>query len=142
MHLKWLAQTRAGQLGENITDTTVRNCLSSLKRATKLYTNYKSNSMQNIEIENYITKERVHKGLIRTGAYVKPVAPLLVAKDLIQFAWACDEYQFAHPDARLQLAFSIILMTYLGNRPGKIIKSDAWKHSNEGLLYGDITFSK
>jgi hypothetical protein len=53
--------------------------------------------------------------------------------------WVCDEYQFAYLRARLQLAFSIVLMTYLGSRLGEIIESAAWKHSNEGLLYGDIT---
>ncbi|CAN9286059.1 unnamed protein product [Alternaria alternata] len=139
MHLFWLAATRTGQLDENITDTTLRNRLSSLKRAIKLYTGYQYNSAQNKELENYITKELVHKEKIGTGAYIKPVAPLLVAEDLIQFMWVCDEYQFAHPRARLQLAFSIVLMTYLGSRPGEIIESAAWKHSNEGLLYGDIT---
>ncbi|KAF1935092.1 hypothetical protein EJ02DRAFT_486881 [Clathrospora elynae] len=29
-------------------------------------------------------------------------------------------------------------MTLLGSRPGEFIESAAWKHSNEGLLYGDI----
>jgi hypothetical protein len=104
-----------------------------------LYTGYQYNSAQNKELENYITKELVHKEKLGTRAYIKPVAPLLVAEDLIQFMWVCDEYQFAHPRARLQLAFSIVLMTYLGGRPGEIIESAAWKHSNEGRLYGDIT---
>jgi hypothetical protein len=52
--------------------------------------------------------------------------------------WACDEYQFAHPRARLQLAFSVMLMTLLGSRLGEFIESAAWKHSNEGLLYSNI----
>ncbi|KAK1912689.1 hypothetical protein P3342_004625 [Pyrenophora teres f. teres] len=29
-------------------------------------------------------------------------------------------------------------MTLLGSRPGEFIESGAWKHSDEGLLYGDI----
>jgi hypothetical protein len=29
-------------------------------------------------------------------------------------------------------------MTLLGSRPGEFIESAGWKHSNEGLLYGDI----
>ena len=36
-----------------------------------------------MEIEDYITKELVYKGLTRMKAYVKPIAPLLVAEDLI-----------------------------------------------------------
>jgi integrase len=138
MYLLWLAETRTGLLEENITDTTVRNRLSSLKRAIKLFTRRQYSSAENKDIENYIEKELVHKGKISTDAYKKPVAPLLVAEDLIQFLWMCDEYQFTHPRARLQLAFAIILMTFTGSRPGEFIESEAWKHSNEGLLYGDI----
>lgn len=80
----------------------------------------------------------MQSGKIATGAYSKPVAPLPVAEDLMQFMWACDEYQCAHPRARLQLAFSVVLMTLLGSCPGEFIELAAWKHSNEGLLYGDI----
>jgi integrase len=138
MHLFWLAVTRTGQLDEKITDTTLRNRLSSLKQAIKLYTGYQYNSAQNKELENDIAKELAHKGKVATEAYQKPVAPLLVAEDLIRFMWMCDEYQFTHPRARLQLAFAIILMTFTGSRPGEFIESAAWKHSNEGLLYGDI----
>ncbi|CAE7020873.1 DUF3435 domain containing protein [Pyrenophora teres f. teres] len=61
-----------------------------------------------------------------------------IAEDLIQFMWMCDEYQNPHPRARVQLAFSVVLMTLLGSRPGEFIESGAWKHSDEGLLYGDI----
>ncbi|CAN9201022.1 unnamed protein product [Alternaria alternata] len=67
MYLLWLAETRTGLLEENITDTTVRNRLSA----------------ENKDIENYIEKELVYKGKISTDAYKKPVAPLLVAEDLI-----------------------------------------------------------
>ena len=125
MYLLWLAETRTGLLEENITDTTVRNRLSSLKRAIKLFTRRQYSSAENKDIENYIEKELVHKGKISTDAYKKPVAPLLVAEDLIQFLWMCDEYQFTHPRARLQLAFAIILMTFTGSRPGEFIESAA-----------------
>ncbi|KAE8868636.1 hypothetical protein PTNB29_02547 [Pyrenophora teres f. teres] len=83
-------------------------------------------------------KDLVQKDELATGAYTKPIAPLPVAEDLIQFMWMCDEYQNPHPRARVQLAFSVVLMTLLGSRPGEFIESGAWKHSDEGLLYGDI----
>jgi hypothetical protein len=138
LFLRWLAETRTGQLEENITDTTIRNRLSSLKRNIKLLTGRQYNSAENKDLEIFITKDLAQNGKIATGAYTKPVAPLPVAEDLIRFMWVCDEYQFTHPRARLQLAFSVVLMTLLGSRPGEFIESAAWKHSNEGLLYGDI----
>ncbi|KAH6864996.1 hypothetical protein BKA58DRAFT_438891 [Alternaria rosae] len=138
LFLRWLAETRTGQLEENITDTTIRNCLSSLKRKIKLLTGRQYNSAENKDLEIFITKDLAQNGKIATGAYTKPVAPLPVAEDLIRFMWACDEYQFTHPRARLQLAFSVVLMTLLGSRPREFIESAAWKHSNEGLLYSDI----
>jgi hypothetical protein len=138
MYLLWLAETRTGLLEENIIDITVRNRLSSLKRAITLFTGHQFSSAENKDLENYIEKDLVHKGKISTDAYQKPVAPLLVAEDSIRLLWVCDEYQFTHPLARLQLAFAIILMMFTGSRPGEFIKSDAWKHRNEGLLYGDI----
>jgi hypothetical protein len=127
-----------GQLEDIITDTTLRNRLSSLKRAIKTHTSHQYSATENKQLEYFITKSLVQEGNITTGAYIKAIAPLPVAEDLIRFMWACDEYQFPHPRARLQLAFSVVLITLLGSRPGEFIESAAWKHSNEGLLYGDI----
>jgi hypothetical protein len=102
-----------------------------------MHTRRQYNSTENMELEQ-VVKELVLNGKIATDANAKPIAPLPVAEDLIRFLWVCDEYQFAHPRARLQLAFSIALMSFLGSRPGEFIESAAWKHSNEGFLYGDI----
>jgi hypothetical protein len=85
LFLRWLAETRTGQLEQNITDTTIRNRLSSLKRNIKLLTGRQYNSAENKELEIFITKNLAQNGKIATGAYRKPVAPLPVAEDLIQF---------------------------------------------------------
>jgi hypothetical protein len=85
LFLRWLAKTRTGQLEDIITDTTLRNRLSSLKQAIKTYTSCQYNATENKQLENFVTKELVQDGKITTGAYTKLVAPLLVAKDLIQF---------------------------------------------------------
>jgi hypothetical protein len=138
LFLRWLAETRTGQLEDIITDTTLRNRLSSLKRAINTYTGRQYNATENKQLENSIAKDLVQEGKIAMGAYTKAIAPLLVAEDLIWFMWVCDEYQFPYPRARLQLAFSVVLMTLLGSRPGEFVESAAWKYSNEGLLYGDI----
>ncbi|KAF1941090.1 hypothetical protein EJ02DRAFT_378356, partial [Clathrospora elynae] len=125
-------------LEDNITDTTLNNRLSALKRAIKVHTNYMYSKRDNDNLELFIRKDLVLKGLVSTAARPKPVAPLPVAEDLIYFLWACDKYQDMHPRARLQLSFSILLMCSLGTRPGEFVESDAWKHTNEGLLYKDV----
>ncbi|KAF1935516.1 hypothetical protein EJ02DRAFT_439182 [Clathrospora elynae] len=138
LHLQWLAKSRTGMLEDNITDTTLNNRLSALKRAIKVHTNYMYSKRDNDDLELFIRKDLVLEGLVSTAARPKPVAPLPVAEDLIYFLWACDEYQDMHPRARLQLSFSILLMCSLGTRPGEFVESDAWKHTNEGLLYKDV----
>jgi hypothetical protein len=138
LFLCWLAETRTGQLEESITNTTLCNQLSSLKQSIKTHTSRQYNAAENKELEIFVAKDLAQSRKIATGAYTKPLALLPVAEDLIQFMWTCDKYQFAHPRARLQLAFSVVLMTLLGSHPGEFIESAAWKHSNKGLLYSNI----
>ena len=59
LYLEWFAQTRTGILEENITDATVRNRLSCLKRAVKLHTQYQYTQLQNAEIDKFIEKRLV-----------------------------------------------------------------------------------
>jgi hypothetical protein len=140
LFIRFLAQSRTGLIKDNITTATVQNRLSSLKRAIKLQTHYQYNETQNTEINQFIENELVLSGELSSAAYKKPIAPLLVAEDLVHFSWACDEY-YMHSLTRLQVS-SIILMTLLGSRPGEFIESKAWKHSNEGLVYNDIILKR
>jgi hypothetical protein len=140
LYLRWLAKSRTGNLEDNITDTTLQNRLASLKRAVRLYTNHKYNEADNEALSTYIHQDLVKAGELSTAAKSKPIAPLPVAEDLNLFSWACDEYQGMHPRMRVQLSFGIILMSALGTRPGEFIESDAWRRTNEGLLYDDIEF--
>lgn len=39
---------------------------------------------------------------------------------------------------RIQVAFSLLLMTYTGLRPGCFVESAAHKRSNEGLTWKDV----
>jgi hypothetical protein len=138
LFIRYLAETLTGVITDQISDNTVRNRLASLKRAIRLNTNHQYSHTENEGLTSFYKKDLVRSGEVSTLARCKPVAPLPVAEDLVHFLWACDEYQM-HPRARLQLAFSIILMTLQGNRPGEFIESEAWKNSNEGLIYEDIT---
>jgi hypothetical protein len=47
LYLSWLVRSSCGQIDEKITDVTVGNQLSSLKRAIKIHTNYQYNRAQN-----------------------------------------------------------------------------------------------
>lgn len=75
---------------------------------------------------------------LSTRAYKKPIAPLAVTQDLVRFLLACDEYESPHSRIVVQLIFSLLLLTFMGSRPGEVIESVGWKDSNEGLLYGDV----
>jgi hypothetical protein len=139
LFIRFLAASRTGLLDDSITTTIAQNRLRCLDRAVKLHTNYVYGRAQNADLEHFLEKELVHGGVLLTSAHAKPIAPLPVMEDLLHFLWACDESQMSHPRVRLQLAFSKVLMSLLSNRPGEFIESDAWKHTNEGLLYDDIT---
>lgn len=75
-------------------------------------------------------------------SYEKPIAPFEVIDDLIRYLWLGDEYDWPNTRVMVQVLFSITLFGYLGSRPGEIVESEAWKGSNEGLLYQDITLQR
>jgi hypothetical protein len=56
----------------------------------------------------------------------------------MRFIWVCDEYEYSHPRVRLHVAFSLIILVFMGSRPGEFVESGGWKNSNEGLQYGDV----
>lgn len=69
----------------------------------------------------------------------KPLANKPVVADLLHFLWACDEREFSHPRVRLQISLSMLLMLFLGLRPGEFVESSAHRKSNEGIVYKDLT---
>ncbi|KAF2818937.1 hypothetical protein CC86DRAFT_308295, partial [Ophiobolus disseminans] len=137
MFLKWFADTRLGVIEAAVTDVTLGNRLSSLKRAVNMYTNYKYSNLQN-RVLNTTLMQLLRNKKITSARYAKPIATVGVTQDLLRFLWACNEYQ--HPHARwfIQLAFLTNLYTFLGTRPGEVIESDAWLNSNKGLHYKDF----
>jgi hypothetical protein len=81
--------------------------------------------MQNQEIISFVTKDLIPQGLVSTCARPKPLAPVAVAKDIIRFLFASDEYKHLHPCIRNQIAFAIQLMLLVSVQLGEVIKSDA-----------------
>lgn len=71
----------------------------------------------------------------------KPLADVDLDRDVLYFLWVCDEYVFEYSRLRIQLAFAVLLLVYLGLRPGDFTESSAWRKSNEDLIYKDIELS-
>ncbi|KAF2632512.1 hypothetical protein BU25DRAFT_436317 [Macroventuria anomochaeta] len=99
LFLEYFARARDGLLEDQITDTTLINRFNNLKQL-------------------------VPGGLVSTCARPKPNAPIPVASDIVRFLFASDEYKEFHPRIRVQMAFTIQLMSCVG--------------SIEGLLYKDV----
>ncbi|KAL5372751.1 hypothetical protein DPSP01_013267 [Paraphaeosphaeria sporulosa] len=74
-----------------------------------------------------------------TKTQEKPLATFEVSNDLQHFGWKCDEYEYKHPRCRSQVLFAILLLLYIGMRPGEIVESQAWLGCNDGLLYRDLS---
>lgn len=56
---------------------------------------------------------------------------------LLFFIWNCDDFVYRHPRSATQISFLLLLLGYLGIRPGEAIESTAHLSTNEGLTYGD-----
>lgn len=54
--------------------------------------------------------------------------------------WRLDEAEYNHPRVRPQIALSLLLMLYIGTRPGEFVESNAHRNSNEGLHWRDVQF--
>jgi hypothetical protein len=80
-------------------------------------------------------------GALSTKRREKPLADLLVIRDLIDFLWRLDEYDFIHPRNKLQLVCGLQLLFLLGLRPGEFVESSAHRGSNQGLYWGDVLFT-
>ncbi|KAF1352467.1 hypothetical protein BDV97DRAFT_282815, partial [Delphinella strobiligena] len=86
----------------------------------------------------YIKKDLANEFGASTKGRPKPLANMDVVQDLLHFLWACDEYTFRHPRVRVQLSFSLLILAYLGLRPGEFAVSSMNRDTNEGLKYKDV----
>jgi len=72
---------------------------------------------------------------LSTKAREKWLADPPVVKDILNFLWTLDEYEYKHPRVRPQLALSLLLCLYIGLRPGEFVERLAragqmWIRSN------------
>lgn len=75
---------------------------------------------------------------LSTKARNKALADGPVVRDILDFLWRLDEYDYFHPRMRMQIVFALQLMHFVGLRPGEFVESSAYSNSNEGLLWGDV----
>ncbi len=76
-----------------------------------------------------------------TKARPKPVALFADSEAIRYYLMCCDEFSYAHPRIRPQIDFYIIIASFYGLRPSEVVESTSHRRSNEGLTYGDFTFS-
>jgi len=86
----------------------------------------------------FISKELRDVEGLSTKEKPKALADGPVVIDILRYLWIHDEYEYPHPRMRLQLAFSILVMHFVGLRPGELVESTAHQGSNEGLLWKDV----
>jgi len=110
-------------------------------RAAVYEANHTYGNSERKEMKQYINRGLVTKHGASTKGRPKPLANIQVVKDVLYFLWACDEYVFKHSRVRVQLSFAILVMAYQGLRPGEFVESSAYRGSNEGLKYRDITLT-
>lgn len=77
---------------------------------------------------------------LSTKARDKWLAGPPVVKDILNFLWTLDEYEYKHPRVRPQLALSLLLFLYIGLRPGEFVESNGYRQSDDGLHWGDVEF--
>ncbi|KAF2865403.1 hypothetical protein BDV95DRAFT_259074 [Massariosphaeria phaeospora] len=92
LFLRWLVRTSHGIIGTKINHVTAGNRLSALKRAIKLHTNHVYSNKETANLAAYITRNFLKLESLSTASYTKPIANLVVAKDLIRFIKLCNEY--------------------------------------------------
>ncbi|KAF2631062.1 hypothetical protein BU25DRAFT_481535 [Macroventuria anomochaeta] len=124
LFLEWFAQSRTRLLEECVTGTTLLNRSNSLKRAIKIHTRYQYTPFQNQEIVSFVMKDLIPQGLLSTTARPKPLVPIKVAKDIIRFLFASNEYKHLHPRICNQMAFAIQLLLFVGIRPREVVESE------------------
>nr|OQO30435.1 hypothetical protein B0A51_03065 [Rachicladosporium sp. CCFEE 5018] len=77
---------------------------------------------------------------LKYKAREKSIADGRVVGDILFFLWELDEQVFQHPRVRLQLSTLILLMRFMGSRPGELVHCSTYLGSNQGLHWGDIDF--
>lgn len=71
----------------------------------------------------------------------KSVAYAVDADEIQYYLWNCCERVFLHPRMIVQFSFWLHLISVWGLRTGEVTESSSHRGSNEGVHYGDITFS-
>ena len=137
LFLERVCQIYIDLLEEFISDVTLLNRLTSLERAVKIHIRFQHTTVQNQNTTSFVRNELIPRGLISTCARAKLFESVSVAKDIISFLFAIDEYKYLYSRIRNQMASVLQLILLVGVRSREVVESDAGYQTNEGLLYKD-----
>lgn len=65
----------------------------------------------------------------------------LDSDEIQYYVWNYSERVYLHPRTMVQFSLWLAIVTAWGVRPGELVESSSHRGSNEGIHYGDITFS-
>ena len=86
------------------------------------------------DVDQVIEKDIWKGENLSSKARQKRLAGPPMVKDILSFLWTIDEAEFPHLRIRPQIALSLLIMLYIGLRPGEFLESTAHRGSNQGLF--------
>ncbi|KAI6914838.1 hypothetical protein KC318_g431 [Hortaea werneckii] len=136
--LQFQARYKKGRLEEKLCVRTLHKYWVELQLEIKRQSGHSYTPRQITDMENVIKGDIREKEGLSTKSRPKSLADGPVVRDVLHYLWALDEYEYCHPRMRIQLSFAILLLFYIGLRPGELVESSAHNSTNEGIWYGDL----
>ncbi|WPH01245.1 Hypothetical protein R9X50_00408200 [Acrodontium crateriforme] len=136
--LTWQCRQKRGAFGEKISLRTAQKYWTEFRLEVFRQSGDRYSRKQIMDMDNYILVTLRGREMLTTHARPKLLADGPVVRDVLHYFWVCDEYTYEHPRTRAQITFAIVVMHYLGLRPGEIVESTAHRRTNEGIHYRDL----
>ncbi|KAM0719003.1 hypothetical protein Q7P37_004908 [Cladosporium fusiforme] len=139
--LRYLCRTKTGTIDPNgkITVNSLESYWRGLKLLIYRQTGLKYTSEERVQMKKHIAHSLSREEGLSSLTKCKDLADRPVVENILRFLWEFDEHRYDQSRVRVQLAFGILLILYMGLRPGEFTESRAHKNSNEGLHWGDVT---
>ncbi|KAI7489735.1 hypothetical protein KC357_g2124 [Hortaea werneckii] len=136
--LHYQARRKKGRLGPKISVRTLQKYWVELQLEIKRQSGHTYAEHEIRDMENVVNNSIRQKECLSTKSRPKSLADGPVVRDVLHYLWALDEYEYSHPRMRIQTSLAILVLYYLGLRPGELVESSAHNGSNEGIWYGDL----
>ncbi|KFY66947.1 hypothetical protein V496_01840 [Pseudogymnoascus sp. VKM F-4515 (FW-2607)] len=137
---KTLAKEHKGRLGPLLSVQTLTTYLTRLKTVFERDRDVKIPPQDVIAVRKYIEKDLKTSLKLSNKTRTKPVMASQDLDTLLHFLWAKDQHIFRQELTRVKLHLYLLILAYTAARTGAVIVSDAYRNSNEALLYKDLKF--